>query len=225
MCGLGGCSVGFGQRVKGYRVKNNYTQEQFGKMLYVTPTMVSKIESGKMEPSSNILYYIAKNTNCDIDWLLLGIKSDRINMSEAVSRLSIPSAPEEHIVRYVIEMIKIKLIEQDMMMSADRYKEYTFNLQLAEIVCVKYANKADEGQVFKSIRRILGKSMKEMSDILDIKSTRYSYLEKNGRPTLNELIKLYETLRVNPGFVLRGQCQELMVINELLKMINNGGIR
>lgn len=216
-------SVAFGQRIKTYRMENDYTQEQLGKLLYITPTTLSRVENGRKEPSSNIIHYIAKNTTCDIDWLLLGVKSETFYMDDILEQLEETHGTGSRSVMYVIEMIKLKLLTQDNSeLENKKYYQYRFNLHLAERVCEEYDNNADEGQVFKSIRLILGKTIKEMGDILGVKSTRYGYLEKYGRPTSTELIKLYDRLKVNPGFVLRGQCQEMTAINELLKGIKEG---
>lgn len=217
-------SVAFGQRIKTYRMENAYTQEQLGKMLYITPTTLSRVENGKKEPSSNIIHYIAKNTKCDIDWLLLGVKSETSYMADILEQLTVIHGGGSRAVMYVIGMIKLRLLtHDDSGLEEEKYRKYRFNLRLAERICEEYDNNADEGQVFRSIRMILGKTIKEMGDILGVKSTRYGYLEKYGRPTSTELIKLYDKFNVNPGFVLRGQCQEMTAINELLKTIKEGG--
>ena len=105
------------------------------------------------------------------------------------------------------------------MKDSDRYN---FNLQLAERVCRECDNKAEEGQVFNLIRKTTGLSIKEMAEILTIKSDRYSYLEKNGRPSLQEMIKLYDILGINPGFVLSGRCQDMSAISEMLNIVKGG---
>lgn len=219
-------SVAFGQRIKTYRMENDYTQEQLGKMLYITPTTLSRVENGKKEPSSNIIHYIAKNTQCDIDWLILGVRSETSYMHDMLEQMTVMHGNGSRSVMYVIGMIKLRLLTyDDSELEEGKYNKYRFNLRLAERICEEYDNNADEGQVFKSIRMILGKTIKEMGDILDVKSTRYGYLEKYGRPTSAELVKLYDKLNVNPGFVLRGQCQEMTAINELLKIIKEGALQ
>ena len=45
----------FSERVYLYRVKNNLTQEEFGKLIKLDRANVSKLESGNYKPSKRIL--------------------------------------------------------------------------------------------------------------------------------------------------------------------------
>lgn len=45
----------FSKRIYMYRVKNNLTQEEFGKKIGLVKENVSKLENGKYEPSKRIL--------------------------------------------------------------------------------------------------------------------------------------------------------------------------
>ena len=91
-----------------------------------------------------------------------------------------------------------------------------------KLICRECDNKAEEGQVFNLIRKTTGLSIKEMAEILTIKSDRYSYLEKNGRPSLQEMIKLYDILGINPGLVISGRCQDMSAISEMLNIVKGG---
>ena len=219
--------AGFGKRIRAYRAANNYTQEQLGNMIYISSTALSKVENGRSCPSFNMIHCIREKTCCNVDWLITGVKSEAVELEDLL--ITFNASPEmyeqssDRIILYGVNNLRAKLfpVHEDSfwMKDSDRYN---FNLQLAERVCRECDNKAEEGQVFNLIRKTTGLSIKEMAEILTIKSDRYSYLEKNGRPSLQEMIKLYDILGINPGFVISGRCQDMSAISEMLNIVKGG---
>jgi transcriptional regulator with XRE-family HTH domain len=215
-------SAAFGDRLRTYRIENNYSQRQLGAMTNVNSTTISRIENGRTLPSSNFMYYLSKRTECNIDALVLGFEPQFAGgefLELFIQNIKLP----ENIHRtamYAVRLAQIMLDtdEAKCRLSSENYHEYMFNIKLAERICEKYHNNAEEGQVFSSIREVCGMTKKEMSGLLELKEGRYGYLESHGHPTVTELVKLYNKLKINPAFVLSGRCEELVIIREIHRM-------
>lgn len=65
-----------GQRIKNIRLKLNKTQNYFADILYISPSYLALIESGKRTPNLEILVQISKITGISIDYLVTG-KDDK----------------------------------------------------------------------------------------------------------------------------------------------------
>lgn len=47
--------MNFGERVYNYRIKNNLTQKEFGKLIRLHEANVSRVENGTYKPSKRML--------------------------------------------------------------------------------------------------------------------------------------------------------------------------
>jgi transcriptional regulator with XRE-family HTH domain len=219
-------STAFGGRLRTYRMENNYSQRQLGAMTNVNSTTISRIENGRALPSSNFIHYLSKRTECNIDLLVLGFEPG-LTGDEFLTLFSLNIKLPENMHRTVIYAVRLAqmLLETDEAknrLSSEMYQEYRFNLKLAERICEKYHNNAEEGEVFSSIREVCGRTQKEMSGLLELKEGRYGYLESHGYPTATELVRLYDKFKINPAFVLSGRCEELTIIRKIHRMQTEG---
>ena len=62
-----------GERIKLIRKKHQISQIDFAHVLGVSQTHISKIETGKDNPSSKLLYYISDQFNVNVEWIKSGI--------------------------------------------------------------------------------------------------------------------------------------------------------
>lgn len=67
-----------GEKLKALREKNNYTQEDLAKILYVTRQTISGWERGRSEPDIKALQILAKTYNISIDELLKNVVTVRL---------------------------------------------------------------------------------------------------------------------------------------------------
>lgn len=67
-----------GNRIKLLRLKQRKTQEYFADMLFISPSYLALIESGKRTATIDVLAQIAKVCDVSVDYLLFGI-SDYTN--------------------------------------------------------------------------------------------------------------------------------------------------
>lgn len=65
-------AVELGKRIRALRVKQNKTQSYFADMLFISPSYLALIESGKRIPNLDVLVQIAKLCDVSIDFLILG---------------------------------------------------------------------------------------------------------------------------------------------------------
>lgn len=61
-----------GERIRKLRFKRNKTQSYFADMLYISPSYLALIESGKRVPNLDLLIHIAKFTDVTLDYLVFG---------------------------------------------------------------------------------------------------------------------------------------------------------
>lgn len=76
------------ERIKKIRIQNNLSQKELADKLFVSNKTISSYESGRTDPSLDILYKISEVLNCSLIYLLYGNKiSDNIE-TEIKIRLS-----------------------------------------------------------------------------------------------------------------------------------------
>lgn len=61
-----------GARIKNIRTKQGKTQAYYADLLYISPSYLALIESGKRFPSIEVMIQIAKIGNVSIDYLIFG---------------------------------------------------------------------------------------------------------------------------------------------------------
>lgn len=72
-----------GEKIKEIRKSKNISQESLASMLKVNRNYLSRIETGKSEPSSTILKHIAEIFNIDLN-TLLDINTDILEKKEKI---------------------------------------------------------------------------------------------------------------------------------------------
>ncbi|TPR19652.1 XRE family transcriptional regulator [Apilactobacillus timberlakei] len=72
----------FPEQLKIHRKKNNFTQEEVAKKLYVSRQAASKWESGDVTPDLNNLITLCKIFDCDLNDLVFGIKKEKSREEE-----------------------------------------------------------------------------------------------------------------------------------------------
>ena len=59
-----------GEMIRDLREDRNYTQKEFAQMLNITPGCLSKYETGRSQPSLQLLIQIADKLDVSIDYLI-----------------------------------------------------------------------------------------------------------------------------------------------------------
>ena len=79
-----------GEKIKNLRNNNNITQEKLSKMLNINRNNLSRIETDKSAPTSDILYNLAKIFNISIDTLLEinKIEENSLQKKEKISKIT-----------------------------------------------------------------------------------------------------------------------------------------
>ena len=72
-------SVEIGARIRGLRKELQKTQYLFADLLYISPSYLALIESGKRAPTLEVLMQVSKICNVSIDFLLFGKASNEFN--------------------------------------------------------------------------------------------------------------------------------------------------
>lgn len=72
-------SAEIGTRIKRLRKEAQKPQYQFADLLYISPSYLALIESGKRAPTLDVLVQVSKICNVSIDYLLFGESSDDYN--------------------------------------------------------------------------------------------------------------------------------------------------
>lgn len=76
-----------GEKIKEIRKSKNISQETLATMLKVNRNYLSRIETGKSEPSSTILKHIAEIFNIDLN-TLLDINTDVLEKNEKINYIT-----------------------------------------------------------------------------------------------------------------------------------------
>ena len=76
-----------GEKIKDIRKSKNISQESLAGMLKVNRNYLSRIETGKSEPSSTILKHIAEIFNIDLN-TLLDINTDILQKQEKINYIA-----------------------------------------------------------------------------------------------------------------------------------------
>ncbi len=76
-----------GEKIKEIRKSKNISQESLAGMLKVNRNYLSRIETGKSEPSSTILKHIAEIFNIDLN-TLLDINTDILQKQEKINYIA-----------------------------------------------------------------------------------------------------------------------------------------
>lgn len=89
----------FNERLKEIRTKKELTQEEFAKLLNISPSSISLYESGSREPSLATLVNIAKILDVSTDYLL--------GLSDNESPVEVVISPEDKqdIVNKVLKLL------------------------------------------------------------------------------------------------------------------------
>lgn len=76
-----------GEKIKEIRKNKNISQESLANMLKINRNYLSRIETGKSDPSSTILKQIAEIFNIDLN-TLLDINTDTLSNNEKISYIT-----------------------------------------------------------------------------------------------------------------------------------------
>ena len=76
-----------GEKIKEIRKSKNISQEQLANMLKINRNYLSRIETGKSDPNSNILKQISEIFNIDLN-SLLDINTDKLANSEKIKYIT-----------------------------------------------------------------------------------------------------------------------------------------
>lgn len=88
-----------GKRIRDIRKGQNKTQEYFADLLFISPSYLALIESGKRTPTIDVLAQIAKVSDTSVDYLLFGTPSDNQSESQQVFQRLVETYPEQDVGR------------------------------------------------------------------------------------------------------------------------------
>lgn len=95
-----------GQRIKVVRKRANMTQKQLTEKLGKTNDYVSKLERDEFTPSMAVLIQIAKETNCSLDFVVLG--KDTEAFERAFQMFStLPDMEQNKVANILTEIIEL----------------------------------------------------------------------------------------------------------------------
>ena len=89
-------SIEIGNRIRSIRKKQKKTQSYYADLLYISPSYLALIESGKRTPTIEILAQISKMSDVSVDYLLFGDSSTILEQNEKTfKRLQEDYSPEK----------------------------------------------------------------------------------------------------------------------------------
>lgn len=89
-------STEIGNRIRSIRKKQKKTQSYYADLLYISPSYLALIESGKRTPTIEILAQISKMNDVSVDYLLFGDSSSTLEQNEKTfQRLQENYSPEK----------------------------------------------------------------------------------------------------------------------------------
>jgi DNA-binding XRE family transcriptional regulator len=99
-----------GQNIKNARLRKDYNQEVFAKMLKLSRASIVNIEKGRQKPTLHLLYEICKITESSLTDILPQFKSDveltsvwKIKMQKSISK---DSKSERNLSNFLLEVTK-----------------------------------------------------------------------------------------------------------------------
>lgn len=84
-----------GNRIRSLRIKKNKTQAYFADMLYISPSYLALIESGKRVPNLDVLVHISELTDVSLDFLIFGNDPAQDSLQMTFNRLKKLYPPEQ----------------------------------------------------------------------------------------------------------------------------------
>ncbi len=97
--------MNIGERIKKIRKDLNKNQEEFGKIIGIGKTAVSKLEKGENSPSDQTVILICKEFNISEEWLRYGTGSMALPASAKLSiYLGEISAGDDYLIQDIIEV-------------------------------------------------------------------------------------------------------------------------
>jgi transcriptional regulator with XRE-family HTH domain len=114
-----------GERMRQARLRAKLTQQQVGDLLGKTKAAVSNFETGQNKPSLETLIAFAKETNCSLDWLVLGREPDG-TYDKRIRAL--PEALREYVVTALLLAERVQLSTPARFLkppTTDQYVEFT----------------------------------------------------------------------------------------------------
>lgn len=94
-----------GRRIKEYRKANNITQEKFAESISISTEYLSRIETGAIHLSLNLIQIICEKIGCDEQELMFGTKPSVDNDSIIAKRLSELNSAQQAAVISIIDII------------------------------------------------------------------------------------------------------------------------
>lgn len=101
-----------GKRIKALRLKQNKTQSYFADILYISPSYLALIESGKRTATIDVLAQISKVCNVSTDYLLFGTPIPPENVNQKTFQQLVDVYPPNEIdkslrlAKYYLELNK-----------------------------------------------------------------------------------------------------------------------
>lgn len=101
-----------GKRIRMLRQKQHKTQAYYADMLFISPSYLALIESGKRIPTLEVLAQISKVADVTLDYLIWGNKSELDSETRTFERLRNEYTPQQ--IRQALQLMEffLKLTEK-----------------------------------------------------------------------------------------------------------------
>lgn len=105
--------IDIGKRVRQLRLKQNKTQCYYADMLYISPSYLALIESGKRLPTIEVLIHISKVADVTLDYLVYGDDTNMDSIQKTFDRLRATYSDNDiknalRLTEYYLELINNK---------------------------------------------------------------------------------------------------------------------
>lgn len=197
-------------RVLNYRVRNQLSQEDMGKLMGVTQSHYCKLEQGKKVISGEALLHL-NEMKVDVDFFITGEETLETELNTYIQRYP------EHAAEIV--QIMVWLVNRGISMM-DKVQEWgTVDYQKEmELLHLKEWNNLARERVWYGIRKVNDLTQVEMSKLLDVNIKKYREIEKVSRiPDAEVLTNLYDKTGVTPSFLFPGLQNNINILNRTWK--------
>ena len=196
-------------RIIEYRNINNISQKQMGQLMGLTQSHYNKVERGKKLVSYSALLMMQKN-KFDIDYIVTGVRYEESILNNFIEKCS-PDRKAD-MLAHIIWVIKqgVRINNTKMPEKKVNYNHVMAFLQL------RSNNMANEETVWRSVRKLDGKTQYEMADELNVGIKKYRNIE-NGviEPDAQILSELYDKLGYFPSILMPELTVNLSYLNDI----------
>jgi transcriptional regulator with XRE-family HTH domain len=196
-------------RIIEYRNQNHISQKTMGEYMGITQSHYNKVESGKKIVSYSALLNL-KEHKFDIDYIVTGVryKESILNHYLRGCRPQVQSDMLAHIIWVIKQGVRITNTKMP-----DKKVDYN---NVMAFLQMRANDVAKEETVWKSVRKLDGRTQNEMAEELNVGIKKYRNIENgNAQPDAQILSELYDKLGYFPSILMPEYTVNLSYINDI----------